>query len=85
MPRKPKFKPIITRVKLNPEQAVLACACITTNMRRTDFATAYFDGWMHMCQEFGDYKAPLYKCRGVSTVKACNKSGSLYEFGALSS
>ncbi|MDD2689103.1 MAG: hypothetical protein PHT41_03005 [Candidatus Omnitrophica bacterium] len=27
MPRKPKFRPVITRVKLNPEQAVLACAC----------------------------------------------------------
>jgi|GEM_PF-1980430 len=25
--QKPKFKPIITRIKLNPEQAVLACAC----------------------------------------------------------
>jgi len=22
---KPKFKPVITRVKLNPEQAILAC------------------------------------------------------------
>ena len=27
MPRKPKFKPVITRIKLNPEQAVLACSC----------------------------------------------------------
>lgn len=27
MPKKPKFKPQITRVKLNPEQAVLACEC----------------------------------------------------------
>lgn len=25
--RKPKFDPVITRVKLNPEQAVLSCAC----------------------------------------------------------
>jgi len=24
---KPKFNPIVTRVKLNPEQAVLACSC----------------------------------------------------------
>ncbi len=24
---KPQFKPIITRVKLNPEQAVLQCSC----------------------------------------------------------
>ncbi len=27
MPKKPKFKPVITRIKLNPEQAVLYCAC----------------------------------------------------------
>lgn len=27
MPKKPKFKPVITRVKLNPEQAVLSCNC----------------------------------------------------------
>lgn len=24
---KPKFDPIVTRIKLNPEQAVLACTC----------------------------------------------------------
>lgn len=27
MPRKPKFRPVITRIKLNPEQAVLSCNC----------------------------------------------------------
>ena len=27
MSRKPKFNPEITRVKLNPEQAVLVCDC----------------------------------------------------------
>jgi hypothetical protein len=27
MPRKPKFKPVITRIRLNPEQAVLICSC----------------------------------------------------------
>ncbi|MBN3038786.1 MAG: hypothetical protein JW869_05135 [Candidatus Omnitrophica bacterium] len=27
MAKKQKFNPQITRVKLNPEQAVLACAC----------------------------------------------------------
>jgi hypothetical protein len=29
MARKSKFKPVITRVKLNPEQAVLSCSCYT--------------------------------------------------------
>ena len=28
---KPKFNPIVTRVKLNPEQAVLACSCYNSN------------------------------------------------------
>lgn len=27
MLRKPKFKPEVTRIKLNPEQAVLTCLC----------------------------------------------------------
>jgi hypothetical protein len=27
MAKKPKFKPVVTRVKLNPEQAVLTCSC----------------------------------------------------------
>lgn len=29
MSRRPKFRPEITRVKLNPEQAVLSCQCYT--------------------------------------------------------
>jgi len=31
--KKPKFKPQITRVKLNPEQAVLSCNCYSVGMR----------------------------------------------------
>lgn len=34
MSRKPKFKPVITRVKLNPEQAVLACDCYDGSVAR---------------------------------------------------
>jgi len=30
MQKRPKFNPEITRVELNPEQAVLACNCHTT-------------------------------------------------------
>jgi len=33
MSRKPKFKPEITRVKLDPEQAVLQCNCYTNQIR----------------------------------------------------
>ena len=34
MPKNPKFKPTISRVRLNPEQAVLTCDCYN-NDRRT--------------------------------------------------
>jgi len=30
MGRRPKFKPEIVKVKLNPEQAVLSCSCYTS-------------------------------------------------------
>jgi hypothetical protein len=33
--KKPKFNPIVTRVKLNPEQAVLACSCYNVNRSNT--------------------------------------------------
>lgn len=36
MPKKQKFKPVITRIKLNPEQAVLGCMCYT--------GTVFFSG-----------------------------------------
>ncbi len=31
--KKPKFHPVITRVKLNPEQAVLQCSCYSAGQR----------------------------------------------------
>ena len=31
--KKKKFKPVITRVKLNPEQAVLQCSCWNDNFQ----------------------------------------------------
>jgi len=33
MSRKPKFRPEIRRIKLNPEQAVLFCACYSQGKR----------------------------------------------------
>ena len=35
MAKKLKFKPEITRVKLNPEQAVLSCNCLKAGRRNT--------------------------------------------------
>lgn len=40
--KKPKFKPEITRVKLNPEQAVLACTCYDNGMQAV-IGTAYYE------------------------------------------
>lgn len=39
---KPKFKPEITRVKLNPEQAVLLCGCYGAGLKWA--ATIYWSG-----------------------------------------
>ena len=48
MDSRPRFKPEITRIKLNPEQAVLACPCAATGRRVTsgpnDFSS---DGVSH--------------------------------------
>ena len=30
MKKKTRFSPVVTRIKLNPEQAVLSCACYNT-------------------------------------------------------
>jgi hypothetical protein len=42
MAKKPKFKPVITRVKLNPEQAVLTCTCSNGNV----------PDWLSFSQDF---------------------------------
>ena len=36
MSRKPKFRPRVTRIKLNPEQAVLACDCWNTGRKSAE-------------------------------------------------
>ena len=57
MPRKPKFKPVITRVKLNPEQAVLSCDCwsngitppMGAGMDDYDVYGARQNTWVYVC------------------------------------
>lgn len=39
MPQKFKFKPVISRVKLNPEQAVLACFGYTSGWAHDPYVT----------------------------------------------
>ncbi len=40
---KPKFKPVITRVKLNPEQAVLQCNCFQSGFVTGGEGTSFED------------------------------------------
>ena len=42
--RKPKFRPRITRIKLNPEQAVLNCSCYNVGFCTTGWARRTFVG-----------------------------------------
>jgi len=51
MSHKIKFKPRITRIKLNPEQAVLACMCYNTARANawSPGATTYSSGTGYMC------------------------------------
>jgi hypothetical protein len=53
MAKKRKFNPGITRIRLNPEQAVLFCECYDTGYR---IATAPFQGAVSACG--GDAFAP---------------------------
>ena len=59
--KKPKFKPEITRIKLNPGQAVLFCDCYSSGFKNG--STLYPDRVM-VCQL--DYSGPGTK--GVSPV-----------------
>lgn len=39
MPKQPKFNPVITRIKLSPEQAVLACGCFSR--RQSNYGSTF--------------------------------------------
>ena len=82
MAKKQKFKPTVTRVKLNPEQAVLNCACYNTGLSMVSGSTlgsqgAYVQGchWSFRAQ-VGSY----YSYCGFSSPAAMFGGG-----GAMSS
>lgn len=65
MPKKPKFKSVITRIKLNPEQAVLSCMCSNGNNV----------SWRKAAQH---QSSPSYwACMGRSWMSVCNPSGGI--------
>ncbi|MCX5694548.1 MAG: hypothetical protein NT014_05455 [Candidatus Omnitrophica bacterium] len=49
MPKKLKFKPEITRIKLNPEQAVLSCSCYDVGMQATESGSSLANGDADNC------------------------------------
>ena len=66
MPKKLKFKPEITRIKLNPEQAVLSCTCYDTGYQATVSGSVLANGDAD------------YACNGKGYLWhwACNPGGS---------
>jgi hypothetical protein len=66
MSKKMKFKPRITRVKLNPEQAVLTCDCYDTGENwSTTSGKSKAETLSYACNPpSGRYEAPEYPCQG---------------------
>ncbi len=64
MSRKLKFRPRITRVKLNPEQAVLGCNCFQGTTIKSFAGGGAYGGYMveeaYTC--FMDYKYKASQC-----------------------
>jgi len=49
MSRKPKFRPEITRIKLNLEQAVLTCECYSVGRTHRPDGYKFPDDWVTVC------------------------------------
>ena len=71
MAKKQKFKPVITRVKLNPEQAVLSCSCYSGF--RVEGVTTYDTGYWSSpwCAAGGAKVLRPNPCKGGMTVTQC--------------
>lgn len=65
MSKKAKFKPLITRIKLNPEQTVLACNCYDQGRLVSSNQTA---GSTSVCSCAGD--------KNSTTLRQCSESTS---------
>ena len=73
---KKKFKPVITRVKLNPEQAVLQCSC---------FSQGYTYVSEVLMSDFGEYWEYCIggsgKLSHMLINEQCNAEATLYVTG----
>ena len=68
MSKKPKFKPEITRIKLNPEQAVLTCIC-------WQFGSAFAVSW-HATSPAEGTLCTWGVPKGETTGRECKTAGS---------
>ncbi len=62
MSKKPKFKPVISRVKLNPEQAVLACSCYTAGKVSTGYTATASAKMCNVSRQAGN-KMEMYQSK----------------------
>ena len=74
MPKKLKFKPSITRVKLNPEQVVLSCHCFSTGWgnyggQYGTLTRQWVGEQVWMCQIHAGGGSPQNKGLGISPYK----------------
>jgi len=77
MGRKPKFKPIITRVKLNPEQAVLSCDCWTqlTRWLATNYTARSGSRLTQYCTGTAKQYANTYPCNATGGLAYYRSTG----------
>ncbi|MBU1810845.1 MAG: hypothetical protein KJ629_06870, partial [Candidatus Omnitrophica bacterium] len=77
--RKMKFRPEITRVKLNPEQAVLTCECFSGNGKLI-MGRSYGTGGLHVvCKNLGYDRMTqfAYDCTTRDIAAECHWHGSV--------
>jgi len=68
MPQKTKFKPEITRINLDPEQAVLSCTCYNTSYKFVTNGTDKSGGSHNTCD--GKSHAIHWYCTATGTGAA---------------
>jgi hypothetical protein len=69
MYKKEKFKPVITRVKLNPEQAVLQCPCwdVSRILTTAVYAT-HTNPTAAMCFEYKNQQTPMHSANNCGAT-----------------
>ena len=82
MPRKPKFKPEITRIALNPEQAVLTCECYNVGAW---IYTAKFQAGVPTGAQICNYGTKQKRGKGNCDMEAGDVAWTSYKANLISS